>query len=57
MATVGDRTHIAALAGKTRQIGAIGRKADYRFTTTGRSKIEECTEPEKCTTILTAAGG
>lgn len=35
-----------------RQIGAIGRKADYRFTTTGRSKTVGCMEPGKCTTIL-----
>ena len=51
-ATVGDRTHIAALAGKMRQIGAVGEKQNYRFTTTERSKVERCTEPEICTTIL-----
>jgi len=42
MAAVAERTQIAALAGKTRQIGAVGQKSDYRFTTNGRSKTEDC---------------
>jgi len=51
-ATVGDRTYIAALSGKTRQNGAVEQEADYRFTTVEGSKSERCTEPGKCTTIL-----
>jgi len=52
MRAVAERTQIAALAGKTRQIAAVDREADYRFTTIGQSNDGECMEQEKCTTIL-----
>ena len=52
MATVPTPSQNAALSGKTRQIAAVDREADYRFTTIGQSNDGECMEQEKCTTIL-----
>ncbi len=40
-----EQMQIAALAGKTRQIAAVGQKFDYRFTTIDGSKTAGCTEP------------
>ncbi len=40
-AAVRCTSQIAALSGKTRQIGAVDRRADYRFTTIGQTKARE----------------